>query len=204
MFDDLTLDDNTLLAAPQFVPSDDKLTRIGNILQYGTFGGGYGTDQAQLMSTADELFLGKQDSRFIWQGLYPLLTMARHSCCPNSVICYAGETAMLRATQDLLAGDQLTISYMAPLSVPMKDRQQRLQKMQNFKCACPRCTVEGKLPSSIQTKIQAIQAQLGSGSMKPALAQFGRQKQGKAGQRPGQSKRRKGKTSQHRGNAKAR
>lgn len=35
----LIADDNTLLAAPQFVPSDDKLTRIGNILQYGTFGG---------------------------------------------------------------------------------------------------------------------------------------------------------------------
>jgi len=59
-------------------------------------------------------------------------------------------------------GDQVTISYMAPLSVPVKDRQQRLQNSQDFTCVCPRCTVEGKLPSSIQTKIQAIHALLRS------------------------------------------
>ena len=30
--------------------------------------------------------------------------MAQHSCCPNSVTSYVGESAMLRATQDLAAG----------------------------------------------------------------------------------------------------
>ena len=39
-----------------------------------------------------------------WHGLYPLLTMIRHSCCPNSVISYVDESAMLRATLDLAAG----------------------------------------------------------------------------------------------------
>ncbi|KAL0053517.1 hypothetical protein WJX82_006942 [Trebouxia sp. C0006] len=133
-----------------------------NILHYGSFGGGYGVEQGKLMSTTDELFLGKQDSHSMWHGLYPLLTMIRHSCCPNSVISYVDESAMLRATLDLAAGDQVTINYMAPLSVPVKDRQQRLQNSQDFTCVCPRCTVEGKLPSSIQTKIQAIHALLRS------------------------------------------
>ncbi|DBB12582.1 TPA: N-lysine methyltransferase smyd2 [Trebouxia sp. C0006] len=150
------------MAAPQSMPSEAHLTRMRNILHYGSFGGGYGVEQGKLMSTTDELFLGKQDSHSMWHGLYPLLTMIRHSCCPNSVISYVDESAMLRATLDLAAGDQVTINYMAPLSVPVKDRQQRLQNSQDFTCVCPRCTVEGKLPSSIQTKIQAIHALLRS------------------------------------------
>jgi len=30
--------------------------------------------------------------------------MAQHSCCPNSIVSFVGMTAMLRATQDLAAG----------------------------------------------------------------------------------------------------
>lgn len=148
VFDYPTLDDNTLRVAPHITPSGAGWTRVCNIVDYGSVTGGYGDGLDRLLATADELFLGNQAPLSTWHGLYPLLTMAQHSC-PNSVTSYVGESAMLRATQDLAAGDQVTISHMASLSVPVTDRQQRLQE----KCACPRCTVEEKLPRRIQTKI---------------------------------------------------
>lgn len=185
VFDYPTLDDNILRVAPQITPSGAGWTRVCNIVDYGSVKGGYGRGLDQLLATADELFLDNQAPLSTWHGLYPLLTMAQHSCCPNSVTSYVGESAMLRATQDLAAGDQVTISHMASLSVPVTDRQQRLQE----KCACPRCTVEEKLPRRIQTKIQAVQAQGLGGTT--GLTQLGRQKQGTAGQKLGLSQRSK-------------
>ncbi|DBA91661.1 TPA: hypothetical protein ACH3X1_003264 [Trebouxia sp. C0004] len=172
VFDYPTLDDNTLLVASQIFAwrqMDQDLQHCsGKVVICQTFQhqhGGYhqealAASKPQLMAKADELFLGNQEPRSTWRGLYPLLTLAQHSCCPNSVICYVGETAMRRATQDLLADDHVTISHVALLSVPVRYRQQQLQDSPNFTW-CPRCTVEGKLPRRIQTKIQAIKARLG-------------------------------------------
>ncbi|KAL0053369.1 hypothetical protein WJX82_004837 [Trebouxia sp. C0006] len=65
---------------------------------------------------------------------------------------------MLRATQDLAAGDRVTVGHMAPDIVPVKDRQHWLRLDRDTTCACPRCIVEETLPSSIQTKIHIIHA----------------------------------------------
>ena len=44
---------------------------------------------------------------FRWSGLYPLLSLVNHACCPNSTHYFVEEAAMLRAGQDLRAGEIL-------------------------------------------------------------------------------------------------
>lgn len=73
VFDYLRIGDNTLLAAPQIMPSEANLTRLRNILLYGSFGGGYGIKQAKLMSTADELFFSKQGTHSFAGGVVCIL-----------------------------------------------------------------------------------------------------------------------------------
>lgn len=39
-----------------------------------------------------------------WCGLYPLMSLINHSCCPNSLYFYVKDAAMLRASCDLKQG----------------------------------------------------------------------------------------------------
>ncbi|CAK7243155.1 MAG: hypothetical protein STHCBS139747_004666 [Sporothrix thermara] len=65
------------------------------------------------------------------------LAMANHSCLPNAVVCFAGQSAFLRAQQPIAPGDEITISYI-DWTKPRAARQQGLV-LYNFQCACARC-----------------------------------------------------------------
>ena len=47
-----------------------------------------------------------------WSALYPLMSMVNHSCCPNSEYCYVQDAAILRAGQDLSAGQASWFLYL--------------------------------------------------------------------------------------------
>lgn len=60
-----------------------------------------------VMSTAAMMW----DLDYRWCGLYPLMSLINHSCCPNSLYFYVKDAAMLRAGCDLKKG--MTLAQLA-------------------------------------------------------------------------------------------
>ena len=68
----------------------------------------------------------------------------------------------------MLAGEEITISYMGDLCDSVVKRRSRLQKGWDFTCKCPRCVVEAALPKRVKDLVANIQAQTvedGSGTI---------------------------------------
>ena len=78
-------------------------------------------------------------------GVYPLGALLNHSCTPNCILRYTagssiGEGAIMEivAVRDIRAGEELTHSYVELVS-PTAKRQNHLQTIHDFQCACPSC-----------------------------------------------------------------
>lgn len=89
------------------------------------------------------LYLVLQHNGF-QSGLYWHLCMINHSCSPNC-IKFEPRTGSRGAsevwtTTDVAAGDELLISYVAPLETSYPDAQEYLQSQHGFQCFCQRCT----------------------------------------------------------------
>jgi hypothetical protein len=59
-------------------------------------------------------------------GLYPLAAMLNHSCVPNAMRVFAGDTMMVHAASDIKAGQEIRWSYVPPtLAFPVRDERLR-------------------------------------------------------------------------------
>mmetsp|Transcript_76413 Transcript_76413/g.151177 ORF Transcript_76413/g.151177 Transcript_76413/m.151177 type:complete len:471 (+) Transcript_76413:83-1495(+) len=74
------------------------------------------------------------------QVVFSNLSMINHSCFPNCIV--DGDEGTLRATQDIAAGEELTVSYLndGQLLWPRERRRNELQQRWDFICHCRRCS----------------------------------------------------------------
>jgi SET domain len=75
-------------------------------------------------------------------GLYALPAMINHSCLPNAVRVFVGNTMVVHACQTIPANGEIVWSY---IPVIQPHRRQRLQQSHGFICRCDRCTGEATL-----------------------------------------------------------
>ncbi|XP_066237831.1 histone-lysine N-methyltransferase SMYD3 isoform X3 [Saccopteryx leptura] len=76
-------------------------------------------------------------------GLYPSMSLLNHSCDPNCSIVFNGPHLLLRAIQDVEAGEELTICYLDTL-MTSAERQKQLRDQYCFSCDCSRCQTQDK------------------------------------------------------------
>lgn len=68
-------------------------------------------------------------------------SIEHHSCVPNAVRVFAGDTMMVHASSCIKAGQEIRWSYVPPtLAFPVRDK--RLRTQFGFKCTCERCVLE--------------------------------------------------------------
>ena len=67
----------------------------------------------------------------------------------------------------LPAGDEVTISYIGNIEVAVSQRRHRLLQGWDFRCKCPRCEVEDRLPRSITRLVATITDQMKAEEDKP-------------------------------------
>ena len=75
------------------------------------------------------------------EGLFPLSSKINHSCCPNATILFNDRSLVVRATIDIDAGSELTISYVDCLT-HFKTRQMKLRERYLFECCCEYCKLK--------------------------------------------------------------
>ncbi|KAI0965166.1 hypothetical protein F4678DRAFT_453665, partial [Xylaria arbuscula] len=100
-------------------------------------------------------------------GVYLQISRINHSCLPNCSNSWNDETncETIHAIKDILAGEELTISY--DLGDTASLRQARLQSNFGFNCQCELCTLP---PEELQTsdrrrrQIQQLDQKIGDGS----------------------------------------
>ncbi len=75
-------------------------------------------------------------------ALYLVPSLFNHDCEPSVDIAFTdGAQAAFRASRDLAAGEQLTVSYI-DASAPVQERQGQLEFSYGFTCSCARCLEE--------------------------------------------------------------
>lgn len=77
-------------------------------------------------------------------GLFPLISMINHSCCPNATHQFIVEAGcpprqIIRAIDHIKPGDEICYSYVSTL-VSTSTRQQKLRSAYGFNCSCSRCS----------------------------------------------------------------
>ena len=81
-------------------------------------------------------------------NLYQRLSRMNHSCAPNAHRLSTdnrGGVAVV-ASQDIVAGEEVLISYMdgADGDVPVEERRARLRQQYHFQCTCALCLKQEK------------------------------------------------------------
>mmetsp|Transcript_8203 Transcript_8203/g.12595 ORF Transcript_8203/g.12595 Transcript_8203/m.12595 type:complete len:448 (-) Transcript_8203:128-1471(-) len=115
-------------------PSDDMLRQI---IRHNAFGPEFHNypQMEQTLSSSD----GSCYHRIL--GLYPLADMINHSCHPNAVRIFSGESMMVHACANIKKGEEIMYSYIPPIQ-SYTVRQEELLSKFHFQCHCIRCTRE--------------------------------------------------------------
>ncbi|DBA85470.1 TPA: hypothetical protein ACH3X2_000420 [Trebouxia sp. C0005] len=146
--------------------------KVARLVKYNAFGEG----KSHNATPMDPLVMAKHETsaRHCMCALYPLLSMANHSCCPNSQYMLINDVAFVRAGKDLKKGEEVTISYQGnQLQAHVQERQKATQNW-GFHCKCARCQAEMSIPSGVNKALQTIRANLSSSPCAPGsvLASF--------------------------------
>ena len=88
-------------------------------------------------------------------GMYPVAAMINHSCEPNAVRVFAGETMIVHACTGIKSGEEIVWSYI-PTSKPWSVRQEQLLSKFGFQCCCHRCSVESSVPVEMANAEQRL------------------------------------------------
>ncbi|KAG5192926.1 hypothetical protein JKP88DRAFT_148098, partial [Tribonema minus] len=76
-------------------------------------------------------------------ALYPLASMAAHSCVPNCMYTSQNPYGSISyfAAHSIAAGDLITISYAdCGCAAPTLERWTELARTKDFICTCPQCS----------------------------------------------------------------
>jgi len=77
--------------------------------------------------------------RTIAKGLYLSLSLFNHSCAPNCVVSFEGDSATVRTTRLVVEGEELCISYVDE-ALPRQARRAQLHRQWRFHCECGKCS----------------------------------------------------------------
>ena len=68
---------------------------------------------ARLISQAQRNLHGIVDleGHNLGHGLYPIASFFNHSCWPNAVVSFSGQTLVVHAIHDIQPGEEVTIAY---------------------------------------------------------------------------------------------
>lgn len=83
-----------------------------------------------------------EELRPMGMGMFQMISVANHSCQPNSGVLFRGRTAVLRALQYIEPGTEVAFSY-ADVAVSTASRRRHLSDHYFFTCQCGRCTQQG-------------------------------------------------------------
>jgi len=104
---------------------------------------------------------------YSFMGVFPILNRINHSCLPNSHHWWdtKEEEKVLFCSEDLEAGEELTISYMNLFTQDpdWQSRQSYLLKNFGFSCTCRLCSLEGaerEQDDKVRVEASTIVAQL--------------------------------------------
>ncbi|CAN6321312.1 unnamed protein product [Urochloa humidicola] len=75
-------------------------------------------------------------------GLWILPSFINHSCHPNARRTHVGDHAIVHASRDIKAGEEITFPYFDVL-VPLRKRREALRAW-GFECQCDRCRFESE------------------------------------------------------------
>ncbi|GAX80730.1 hypothetical protein CEUSTIGMA_g8165.t1 [Chlamydomonas eustigma] len=96
-------------------------------------------------------------------GLWPEVAMINHSCAPNALRVLLGDRMLVRATRNLLKGEEVTLSYLSLPGPgqglefsPVNERRRMLQDSHGFECNCYRCKLELSQPPEVQAAVQSV------------------------------------------------
>ncbi|KAG0308163.1 hypothetical protein BGZ97_000142 [Linnemannia gamsii] len=76
------------------------------------------------------------------EGTFPVGALFNHSCRPNAIVMYEGQTQVVRTLEDIAVGQEVCTSYVDN-GVQRAERRQLLRGKYYFDCLCPRCGGEG-------------------------------------------------------------
>jgi len=94
---------------------------------------GTGVDEGE--EHLDDLELGKV------RALFPTMASMSHSCFANVRMLHRPRYRMLfRTIRKVVAGDELTLPYLAPFAKGLRARQEDIRRNWFFTCCCERCS----------------------------------------------------------------
>lgn len=89
-------------------------------------------------------------------SLYVLTSIINHSCVSNaSLLALPCGAIVVRAAVELKPGDKVFIQYI-DVAKPLKKRRKMLKSGWGFKCKCPRCVAEVKLPKNVTDLLSSL------------------------------------------------
>ena len=109
----------------------------------GSQGGGSKTPATYRLEFSSRLFPSAKG----W-AVYPLLSLANHSCDPNCKVTFSDSNMVSLITlREIASGEELTLSYV-DVHANLEKRRGKLQARYGFHCVCSKCVVEEKQMSS--------------------------------------------------------
>ncbi|KAH0559366.1 hypothetical protein GP486_004117, partial [Trichoglossum hirsutum] len=91
------------------------------------------------------------DGNVIGSSLDPDAAMMNHSCEPNTAFFFEGHELRVRSTTNILAGEELTISYIDPTE-HFDFRHEELRSKYFFECSCKKCEKRVPGPGELKTR----------------------------------------------------
>ncbi|XP_010499000.1 PREDICTED: uncharacterized protein LOC104776604 [Camelina sativa] len=76
-------------------------------------------------------------------GIWTLPSFINHSCLPNARRVHVGDYAIVHASRDIKAGEEISFAYFDVLS-PLEKRKEMAESW-GFSCGCSRCKIESML-----------------------------------------------------------
>ena len=97
-------------------------------------------------------------------GMYKLVTMFNHSCCPNCQI-FIPQPGSLGAAEiwtikPVKQGEELRICYSSPIEQSSQRIRRYLLEQHKFLCTCPRCLAHDMVPDDIKDCVLQVESEL--------------------------------------------
>eukprot|EP00602_Paraphysomonas_sp_CaronLab_P003190 CAMPEP_0185039102 /NCGR_PEP_ID=MMETSP1103-20130426/35601_1 /TAXON_ID=36769 /ORGANISM="Paraphysomonas bandaiensis, Strain Caron Lab Isolate" /LENGTH=383 /DNA_ID=CAMNT_0027577861 /DNA_START=474 /DNA_END=1625 /DNA_ORIENTATION=- len=93
--------------------------------------------------------------------VFDTLSRMNHSCDPNTVVCTRVERGIICgsivALRSLKSGEEITMSYLSQLCLPVSERRELLLSAFLFTCQCQRCSAESSITSKPSADIIELQ-----------------------------------------------
>jgi hypothetical protein len=129
---------------------------VERIMSYNVFGcplSSYDTYRTTLADTS------KQENSFRSCGIWIQASYINHSCVSNVRRSFIGDMMIVRASQDLEAGTELTFWYQSPVGMSTKKLWEKLDSW-GFVCICALCNDSRETKVAVRMEREKLQTQL--------------------------------------------